>query len=139
MLGGWIVLGLIILYAGVKLYRNRVANRGITNAHALRKAMQTEAQQVTLIDVRTPAEYHDGHIPGAINIPHTKIAKKPPKRPKDSLMIVYCRSGRRSGIARSHLKSMGYVRVVNFGGVGKWDGPLVDGARPGELAFGSAG
>jgi len=135
MVGGWIVLGLIVLYVVVKFYRGKVVNRGVTNATALRKAMRKEDEPMTLIDVRTPAEYRDGHIPGAINIPHTKIAKKPPLRPKDTLLVVYCRSGNRAMAARTHLRRHGFERVANFGGVGKWDGQLVDGSRPGELVF----
>lgn len=138
MTGGWIVLGLIILYVVVRLYRNRVSNRGITNSSSLRKALVDDNERCMLVDVRTPAEYRAGHIPGAINIPHTKIAKKPPTRSKDSLVVLYCRSGNRSGRARANLRSMGYVKVVNFGGIGKWDGPLIDGASPGELVFEAA-
>jgi rhodanese-related sulfurtransferase len=135
MIGGWIVLGLLALYAVFRLYRNKISNRGITNASALRRALRNEVRRVTLIDVRTPSEYRSGHIPSAINIPHTKIAKKPPGQSKDSLVIVYCRSGARAKSARSQLIRHGFGRVVNFGGLGKWDGPLVNGTRPGELAL----
>lgn len=133
MIGGWIAIGVIVLYFLFRLYRSRVSNRGITSAPALRKALLDGPERCTLIDVRTPTEYRAGHIPTAINIPHDRIAKKPPKRPKDSLVVVYCRSGNRSSVARSHLLRHGFGRVANFGGVGKWDGPLVEGTRPGEL------
>lgn len=133
MIGGWIAIGVIVLYILFRLYRSKVSNRGITSSPALRDALLNEGERCTLIDVRTPAEYRSGHIPSAINIPHDRISKKPPKRPKDSLVVVYCRSGNRSAVARSHLVRLGFGRVANFGGVSKWDGPLVEGARPGEL------
>ncbi len=135
MVGGLIVIGLFVLYWAFKLYRGKISNRGITNAAALRRVMQDPEERLTLIDVRSPEEYKDGHIPSAINIPHTRIIKKPPKRSKDSLVVVYCRSGSRAMTARSHLIRHGFQRVANFGGVSKWDGPLVDGTRPGELVF----
>lgn len=135
MIGGWIVLGLIALYFVFSFFRRRASSQGITNAEALRRAMTDGNASCTLIDVRTPEEYRAGHIPSAINIPHTRIGKKPPKRPKDSLLVLYCRSGSRARVARSHLMRLGFGRVANFGGLSRWDGPLVDGTRPGELAI----
>ena len=74
-------------------------------------------ENTTLIDVRTVAEYNAGHLDTAINIPHTEIKEKIAGivTDKERTIIVYCRSGRRSGIALSVLKKMGYKNVTNAG------------------------
>jgi phage shock protein E len=77
-----------------------------------------------LADVRTPEEYAGGHIPTAVNVPHTEIARKPPAADKTALVIVYCRSGGRSSAAKKTLERLGYTRVVNFGGISKFRGKL---------------
>ena len=70
-----------------------------------------------LIDVRSEAEYNSGHVRGAILIPHDRIGEKiaaaapEKKRP----VYLYCRSGRRSGIAAETLKSLKYAAVYNLG------------------------
>lgn len=72
-----------------------------------------------VIDVRTPQEYAAGHIDGAININHSDIAQEISKAnvAKDDKVILYCRSGNRSGIAQETLKKMGFTRVENYGGM----------------------
>lgn len=72
-----------------------------------------------VIDVRTPAEFAQGHVPTAINIDHTQIAQRIGEAQvgKDDLVIVYCRSGRRSAIAQQTLQRLGYSRVENYGGL----------------------
>jgi rhodanese-related sulfurtransferase len=85
-----------------------------------------------LVDVRTPEEYASGHIPTAVNIPVSQIAEKPPTDDKAALIIVYCRSGARSTTAKRTLDQLGYTDVVNFRGIGRWDGQLVEGESPGE-------
>ena len=71
----------------------------------------------TIIDVRTAKEYKAGHIENAINIPHTEIAAKIADHVenKEDKIILYCRSGRRSGIGRKILIDIGYKCVVNAG------------------------
>jgi rhodanese-related sulfurtransferase len=132
MSGVWIVVALVALYVVVTFIRRRATSGGINNAQSLRTVIASE-EPYTLIDVRTPDEYRSGHIPTAVNIPHDRIGKKPPRAQKDSLVIVYCHSGSRSMVARSQLVRMGYTRVANFGRVGKWDTTLVDGGKPGVL------
>ena len=70
-----------------------------------------------LIDVRTKTEFLSGHLEKAINIPHTEIEKKINSITKDTAqqIVLYCRSGRRSGIAQKALMKMGYKNVVNGG------------------------
>lgn len=71
-----------------------------------------------LIDVRTEKEWNEGHIDGATLIPHDQIARQIAGviADKNAPIALYCRSGRRSGIAMDTLKGMGYTNVVNFGG-----------------------
>ena len=75
-------------------------------------------EKTTLIDVRTKAEYDSGHLESAINIPYTEIKQKIAGvvADKDRKIIVYCRSGRRSGLAEAALKELGYKNVTNAGG-----------------------
>jgi len=80
-----------------------------------------------LVDVRTPGEFESGAIPGAINIPHTEIGTAPPTGDRSARIIVYCRSGSRSGSAKFTLEQLGYTNVSDFGGIYRWEGDLVQG------------
>jgi phage shock protein E len=77
------------------------------------------ADQPHWIDVRSVDEYESGHVEGAVNIPHTEIAERIAEvtGDKDDVIYVYCRSGRRSGIAQSVLEDAGFTNVVNIGGL----------------------
>ena len=70
------------------------------------------------IDVRTTDEYNGGHVSEAVNIPYTEISEDIAELTgdKDATIYVYCRSGRRSGIAKKTLEGLGYTQVVNIGG-----------------------
>ena len=75
-----------------------------------------------ILDVRTQEEYDQGHIPGAIVISHEEIAEKAEDvlTDKDQLILVYCRSGRRSKIAAEALVELGYTNIKEFGGIIDW-------------------
>ena len=77
-----------------------------------------------ILDVRTPEEFADKHIPGAINIPNETIGTTEiPELPdKDQLILVYCRSGNRSKQASKKLAALGYTNIVEFGGINDWPG-----------------
>ncbi|AXQ16217.1 hypothetical protein AYI72_00255 [Shewanella algae] len=81
-------------------------------------ALTKVAQGAMLVDVRTPEEYAEGHLPEAVNIPFEQIAEVFAKQgiAKDTPVVVYCRSGRRSGIAKESLEKAGYQEVYNGGG-----------------------
>ena len=75
-----------------------------------------------ILDVREQDEYDAGHIPGAILIPYTQIKEKANEMltDKDQLILVYCRSGRRSKIAAEALVELGYTNIKEFGGILDW-------------------
>ena len=90
-------------------------------AEEAKKLMDTETGYV-ILDVRERDEYDTGHIPGAILIPYTQITEKAEKvlEEKDQLILVYCRSGRRSKIAAEALVELGYTNIKEFGGILDW-------------------
>ena len=90
-------------------------------AKEAKEIMDTQ-QGYVILDVREQAEYDQGHIPGAIVIPHEEIeAKAEAALPdKDQLILVYCRSGRRSKIAAEALVKLGYTNIKEFGGILDW-------------------
>ena len=86
------------------------------------KALMDSESGYIIIDARTQSEYNEGHIPGAILIPEYEIADRAEKElpDKDQLILVYCRSGRRSKIAAEELVKLGYTNVKEFGGIMDW-------------------
>ena len=92
----------------------------ISAQHA--KSMMDEGKSYILLDVRTDAEYKEIRIEGAILIPDTEIKDRAESElpDKDALILVYCRSGRRSASAANELVSMGYSNVYDFGGILDW-------------------
>ena len=91
------------------------------------KALMDSESGYILIDARTQEEYDEGHIPGAILIPEHEIADRAEKElpDKDQLILVYCRSGRRSKIAAEELVKLGYTNVKEFGGIIDWEYDIV--------------
>nr|WP_244952154.1 rhodanese-like domain-containing protein [Shewanella insulae] len=75
-------------------------------------------QGAMVVDVRTPEEFAEGHLENAINIPFEIIAEEFTKQgiAKDQSVVLYCRSGRRSGIAQESLVKLGYSNTYNGGG-----------------------
>lgn len=122
----WIIaaLGAILLLTGCG-GQKAPAYRQVspTEAAAL---MESEANYIVL-DVRTQAEYDQGHIPGAICVPNETIgAGDIPQLPdKEQLILVYCRSGNRSQQAARKLADSGYTNIVEFGGILSWTGETV--------------
>ena len=72
-----------------------------------------------VIDVRTAEEFAEGHFPGAINIPHEDIVQgiRAHNVDKDQTVLLYCRSGNRSGQAEIRLHSSGFAEAKNVGGL----------------------
>lgn len=80
-----------------------------------------------VLDVRTQEEYDEAHIPGAVNIANetigTDVILELPD--KDQVLLVYCRSGRRSKEASEKLAALGYTHVLEFGGIITWTGETI--------------
>ena len=81
-----------------------------------------QAGGVTVVDVRTKAEYDGGHIANAVLVPNETIADTPPPGLPDkaATLLIYCRSGRRSRDAAEKLIALGYENVYDFGGINDW-------------------
>lgn len=94
----------------------------ITQEEAV-ELMQADNNSV-IVDVRRQDEYDSGHIPGAILIPNESIGtEKPDALPDpDQIILIYCRSGRRSKEAAQKLADMGYTNIYEFGGIIDWKG-----------------
>lgn len=91
-----------------------------------KRIMYTESDYI-IIDARTQEEFDEGHIENAILIPEYEIQEKAPEviPDKNALILVYCRSGRRSKIASEALVQLGYTNVKEFGGIIDWEYEIV--------------
>jgi len=84
-----------------------------------------ETENAVLLDVRTPQEYREGHIPGSKNVPLQAIDKVTSiAENKDTALYVYCYSGARSRQAVGALGQMGYTNVQNIGGIAAYQGKV---------------
>ena len=121
----FIALVLSVLTSLAVVSCNKTPEQDITyeriNAEEAKAIMDRESGYI-IIDARTQSEYDEGHIPGAILIPEYEIANKAGEMLKDKnqLILVYCRSGRRSKIAAQALVDLGYTNVKEFGGIIDW-------------------
>lgn len=90
----------------------------LVEPQALAERLDSADPQLLVLDVRSAAEFGEGHIPGAVNIPHDvigeRIAELGPAGERD--VVVYCRSGRRSAIALAALKEAGFSRLFHLDG-----------------------
>ena len=115
-----------LLICGCAAPQNPIQNtyRQITMDEAV--AMMAQEVGYIILDVRRADEFAAGHIPGAINIANESIGTvEIPELPdKDQLIMVYCRSGRRSKEAAEKLVKLGYTNIVEFGGILDWKGKI---------------
>lgn len=97
---------------------------GMTDILPTELMQRIKAKQAGLIlDVRTPEEYAEGHIPGAINIPHDQLSSRHREiaAHKNKDIVLYCRSGRRVGIAADILQAAGFSKLLHLAGdMGSW-------------------
>ena len=114
-----------LLFTGCASSNNQANTyRSITMDDAV--TMMAQETGYIILDVRRPDEYATGHIPNAINVPNESIGTDEiPELPnKDQLIMVYCRSGRRSKEASEKLVTLGYTNIVEFGGILDWKGEI---------------
>ena len=122
-----LVLAVVMMLSGCALANSSTSAsyKQITQEEA--KEMMKKDDGHIIIDVRRQDEYDEGHIPGAVLIPNESITDKQPEElPKlDQIILVYCRSGRRSKEASQKLSDIGYTNVYEFGGINTWTGEIV--------------
>ena len=115
-----------LMFTGCAGTSNHQTNtyRSITMDEAV--TMMAQETGYIILDVRRPDEFAAGHIPNAINVPNETIGTDEiPELPnKDQLIMVYCRSGRRSKEASEKLVKLGYTNIVEFGGILDWKGEI---------------
>ena len=115
-----------LMFTGCAGTSNNQTNtyRQITMDEAV--TMMAQETGYIILDVRRPDEYAAGHIPNAINVPNETIgtAEIPELPDEDQLIMVYCRSGRRSKEASAKLVKLGYTNIVEFGGILDWKGEI---------------
>lgn len=118
----------LLLLAGCGQPAEQAASYQQISAEEAADMMEKESGYI-ILDVRTPEEFAERHIPGALNIPNETIGtEKIPALPdKQQLILVYCRSGNRSKQASEKLAAQGYTNIVEFGGINDWAGETVSG------------
>ena len=124
-----ILIALLLLSGCAAQIQKEQSYRQIDMDEAI--AMMEAESDYIILDVRTPEEFSEKHIPGAINIANETIGSEeiPELADKDQLILVYCRSGNRSKQASEKLVALGYTNIVEFGGINDWPGEVVSGAE----------
>jgi len=124
-----ILMALLLLSGCAAQAQKEQSYRQINMDEAI--AMMEAESDYIILDVRTPEEFSEKHIPGAINIANETIGSEEiPELPdKDQLILVYCRSGNRSKQASEKLVALGYTNIIEFGGINDWPGEVVTGAE----------
>ncbi len=119
------VLFLVIVLVGCAAPDKESGYRRVEMEEAV--TMMEEESEYLILDVRTPEEFEEKHIPGAVNVPNETIdTEEIPELPdKEQLIFVYCRSGNRSKQASAKLAELGYTNIVEFGGIKDWPGETV--------------
>ena len=118
----WILLSIFVLTACGQAKENKQEAVYVNiTAQEAKKIMDSQEGYV-ILDTRTQEEYDAGHIPGAILIPYDEILEKAENvlTDKNQLILVYCRSGRRSKLAAEDLVKLGYTNIKEFGGIIDW-------------------
>ncbi len=127
------IITLILIFVFLFFF-SKNKKKTISSGGQYKTVTQDEAMEIMLkkdkyliIDVRSKAEYDEGHIPNAISLPVDTIGKEDILflDNKEQLILVYCRSGNRSRKAAKKLVEKGYTNVIDFGGINTWKGEIV--------------
>ena len=127
-----IILAILITVTIILIYReqpngeNEMIN-GSNISQALAKQIMDENPDILIIDVRTTEEFNQGHIENALSLSDEKVATQIQNiaPDKNQLILIYCRSGRRSQAAVRTMVNLGYTNVYNFGGIIDWQYGIV--------------
>ena len=111
---GRLMAGLLVALAAVSAPAEEPVLATVTQEDLLSRAAGADAPFV--LDVRSHEEFAAGHVPGAVNIPHDEVAARIAEVPKDRPVVLYCRSGRRAGMAAQELAERGYARLGHLEG-----------------------
>ena len=106
------------------------ASLPLISPQALLERQSKKDPSLFVLDVRTPKEFAEGHVPGAVNVPYDQIASQLALIPKDRDVVLYCRSGRRTTLAAEVLEANGYTKLGHLqGDMQAWlkDGRPVEG------------
>lgn len=120
-----IIIGVVcIMNKKEKIIENEVIIKHISMNDIVQ--IMEENENYIILDVRTQAEYNQGHIPNAICIPNETIDENVVNKlpDKNQMILVYCRSGNRSKQAAEKLKKLGYTNLIEFGGIIDWKGEI---------------
>lgn len=122
-----IVMGLTIAGCGgdtAEERKDQAKYRRITADEA--QVLMQQTQDYLILDVRSPEEFTEGHIPHAINIPMERFGEAPPQELPDrnQTIFVYCVKGIRSMNVANRLAHMGYKNIVEMGGIQDWHGAI---------------
>lgn len=111
----------IVFIVYIKKESITTADNKVITAELAKQMIDTNSN-LTILDVRTLDEYNSGHIKDAILLPYDEVPEKSKQLlpDKDTVILVYCRSGRRSALAAQSLSELGYSKVYDFGGILDW-------------------
>lgn len=118
----YVVMVLVVIGLAMS-FMSRGDSKGLVSYEELQQKL-TDKAPIVLLDVRTQEEFNNGHIPGALLLPYDEIDQKAAQLLPEKEIIIYCRSGRRSAIAKDSLEALGYTNVKDFGGMNRWQGQV---------------
>lgn len=115
-LGG---IGKAVFFAAVMFIAFTVLRARAAGTNEAAAAWAAIGKGALVVDVRSEEEFKGGALAGAINVPHDRVGKRLPEfgADKERPIVVYCRSGRRSGLAKAELEQNGFKTVINGGGL----------------------
>ena len=119
----WIYILLLLLLTGCRMTTEEPVGYQQIKAEEAKQMMEEENKDFVILDVREQEEYDEGHISGAVLLPVGMIDEDTAAGvipEKDTVVLVYCRSGNRSKTAAKALAELGYTRVYEFGGIKDW-------------------
>ena len=119
----WICMLLLLLLTGCQTTAGEAAGYQQIKAEEAKQMMEGETEDFVILDVREQEEYDEAHIPGAVLLPVGMIDEDTAAGvipEKDTVVLVYCRSGNRSKTASLALAELGYTHVYEFGGIKDW-------------------